>query len=259
MQRIRRRQRQVDVGRAAHLSPSTIGRQESGDIGAFETLERHARALGLRVEVRLTGRGGELARLADEEHAAIVEALARRLRNGGFEVATEVSFNEWGDRGRVDLAGFDPRRRLLVLVEAKTELADLQDTIGRLDVKSRLARRIAERRGWQADGTVVVLAVAATAWNRALVAARRSYFAGFAGMWLLGGGLPLPAEGGQILLWVPARRAGRRGWLAGRRRIRRAGGRGMARRAGGRKYLPPGEAYDRTDAGGQAQLPPGRS
>lgn len=221
MRRIRRSQRQADVARSAGLSTSVVGRHEAGAIARLGPLQAHASALGLRAEVRLSGIGGELARLADDEHAAIVELLAGRLRAGGWEVTAELSFNEWGDRGRVDLAGYEPGSRRLVLVEVKTELVDLQDTLGRLDVKARLARRIASARGWRPDGVAVVLALAATSANRAVVAAHRTLFSTYQQRWLHGAGAPGFAPGERILLWVPSRQAGRPGWLAGRRRVTR--------------------------------------
>ncbi len=219
MRRIRRGQRQSDVARAAGLSSSVVGRHEAGEIARMDPLRAHAEALGLRAEVRLTGIGGELARLSDDEHAAIQELLAARLRARRFEVVAELSFNEWGERGRVDLAAFEAGSAMLVVVEVKAELSDLQDTLGRLDVKGRLAKRIASLRGWQPAGAAVVLAVAATSANRAIVAAHPALFSGYTRRWLRDAGLPSLVPGKRMLLWVPARQAGRSSWLAGRHRV----------------------------------------
>ena len=205
----------------AGLSCSAVGRHESGRIARLDPLRAHALAMGLRAELRLTGVGGELARLSDDEHAAIEELLARRLRSGRFEVAAELSFSEWGERGRVDLAAFQASTDMLVLVEVKAELADLQETLGRLDVKARLARRIAALRAWQPTAVAVVLAVAATGANRRVVAAHPTLFRPYERRWLGRAGLPGLIPGARVLLWVPARQAGRSAWLAGRRRVSR--------------------------------------
>lgn len=82
-------------------------------------------------------------RLSDEEHAAIVEVLATWFRAQGFVVDVEASFSEWGERGRIDLLAFDPRTRTLVIVEVKSQLLDLQDLFGSMDVKERLSSTIA--------------------------------------------------------------------------------------------------------------------
>lgn len=52
-----------------------------------------------------------------------------------------------------------------MIVEVKTQLLDLQDLFGSLNVKERLATTIAERRGWTVRRRVTVLAVASTAAN----------------------------------------------------------------------------------------------
>src|SRR5688572_17630332 len=82
MVRVRHRLRQADVGRRANLSQATIARHESGVIRSLHALERHAAVLDLRIDVRLRGLRADLARLADDEHAAIVE-----LFTSGFQAA----------------------------------------------------------------------------------------------------------------------------------------------------------------------------
>src|SRR3972149_2729666 len=55
----------------------------------------------------------------------------------------------------------------LAVVEVRPELADLQELLGRLDEKARPAGTIARQRGWRAVRILTVLAVAATAGDRA--------------------------------------------------------------------------------------------
>jgi transcriptional regulator with XRE-family HTH domain len=223
MLRIRRGWRQTDVATRCGLSSSVIGRHENGEVQSLAALERHAGVFGVRVRLTLTGRGGELVRLRDEEHAAIVEAMAAWLRSLEYTLDAEVSFNEWGERGRVDLLAFDARNGTLAIVEAKTELTDMQDLFGALDVKRRLASRIAARRGWTVRRVVVVLAVAASPVNRRIVQEHRTLFAAFPVRRLSRGALQ---SGERMLTWIHADAAQRPAWAAARRRIRTRAGEG---------------------------------
>ena len=217
MLRIRRGWRQEDVATRCGLSTSVIGRHEGGLVQSVAALERHADAFGLRIRLSLTGRGGELDRLRDEEHAAIVEVMAAWLRSLGFAVEAEASFNEWGERGRFDLLAFDGASETLLLVEAKTEFTDLQDLFGSLDMKQRLASRIAERRGWNVRRCVVVLAVAASPFNRRIVRSHRALFAAYTVRRISRSALH---AGGRVLMWIDAGRAARPAWTGARRRVR---------------------------------------
>jgi hypothetical protein len=67
-------------------------------------------------------------------------------------VTPEVSYSEFGERGSIDLLGWHPGQRLLLVVEIKTELTSIEETIRRHDAKTRLAARVAMQRfGWNAD------------------------------------------------------------------------------------------------------------
>ena len=217
MLRLRREWRQSDVAEKAGISSSAVGRHESGAIGSLGILEKHAAVLGLRVDVRVLGRAGSLIRLGDEEHARIVETVAARFREHGFLTETEASFSEWGERGRIDLLAFDPATGTLAIVEVKTQLLDLQDLFGSLNVKQRLAATIAQRRGWKVDGCVTVLAVANTAANRRVVREHPSLFADFDARRLTIAGL---RPGNRLIHWVKAD-GGAGAWLAGRQRVSR--------------------------------------
>ena len=103
----------------------------------------------------------------DEDHATLQSAWANRLRRWGWLVWVEVSFNHYGDRGRVDLVAWHPILRILCVVEIKTQLADAQGTLGPLDVKVRVGRRIASSLGLPPPRLVVpVLIVRDTVTNR---------------------------------------------------------------------------------------------
>jgi transcriptional regulator with XRE-family HTH domain len=220
MMRIRRGWRLRDVADRARLSPATIGRTELGSITSVSVVRAHAAVLDMRVEWRVTGRGADVARLLDAEHAAIVETLAATLATAGWQAEAESSYSEYGERGRIDLLAFDPSTKRLAVVEVKTELADLQDLFGSLNAKTRLAPGIGRRKGWHSSRAVTVLAVAATATNRSIVGGHPALFSPFEHRWFRGHRLPR-FGGDRLLLWIPAAAAGRRSWLAGRRRVRR--------------------------------------
>lgn len=217
MTRIRRDWRQSDVAPRAGISASVIARHERGMINSLAMLDRHAAALDLRLDLRLVGRAGHLVRLADEEHAAIVDALADWLRHSGFRVEAEASFSEWGERGRIDLLAYDPQTKAVVIVEVKTLLLDLQELLGSLNVRERLISTIGRRRGWTVDRRITVLAVAATAANRKFV---RSHAALFGPFVVRRVGQPALEVGPRVLLWITPRRTARRTWVAGRERVR---------------------------------------
>ncbi len=116
--RLRQGRRQSDIAKGARLSPAAVARHEQGQLSSIGRLRRHAEALELRLDLRLSGRGGELDRLADDEHAAIVEVVARLLRETGHEIEVEQSYNERGERGRFDILAHHPTS-LTVLLRPK--------------------------------------------------------------------------------------------------------------------------------------------
>jgi transcriptional regulator with XRE-family HTH domain len=218
MLRIRSRWRQSDVSQKAGISSTVVGRHENGVIGSLGALEKHAAVFALRIDVRLVGRAGQLVRLADEEHARIVESIAAWFRSHGYLTETEASFSEWGERGRIDLLAYDPATRTLVIVEVKTQLLDLQDLFGSLNVKERLASTIAGRRGWAVSRRVTLLAAADTAANRTVVREHPALFAQFPRTRL--SAAAIRGGGVRLLHWVAPHATGRQGWLAGRQRVR---------------------------------------
>lgn len=159
--RLRRRLRQDDLARAAGVSRGTIGRIEHGqaDKVTIETLEKVARPLGARVVCRLTWNGEGLDRLLDAKHATIVDQVVSILRAAGWLVATEVSFNAWGERGSIDVLALHQGARILLVIEVKSVVPDVQATLVTLDRKERLALQIAGERGWDAIGVGRLLVI----------------------------------------------------------------------------------------------------
>lgn len=225
MARLRRNWTQAEVARRARISVATVSRIEGGEVARFRlaTTQRHGDALGVRIELTATGRGGEVAHLADEEHAAIVEWLAAILVADGWQVAPEVSFSVYGERGRVDLLASRPADGVLLVVEVKTELVDLQELFGSLHVKERHAPALAARHGWAVNRVATLLAVADTDRNRLLVRRHATLFARFerhAGRVLAWTHRPRRSTA-NLLLYVAPGHAQRDAWLATRRRVRR--------------------------------------
>ena len=145
--------RQIDVARRAGVSQTTVSRLERGGLDgvALAQLAEVAGVLGVRIDLVPRWRGGDLDRLLNARHVALHEAVTRwfRERWPGWELAPEVSFSIYGERGVVDLFAWAANQRALLVVDLKTELVDLNELVGTLDRKRRLAREIVRERGWQ--------------------------------------------------------------------------------------------------------------
>jgi transcriptional regulator with XRE-family HTH domain len=160
--RHRLRWRQADVGERAGLSQDVISLVERGRIEdvSVRALRAHARALDAELIIELRWRAGELDRLADEGHAALVGAVAAALERHGWEVRPEVSFAVFGERGSIDVVAWHAPSSTLLVVEVKTELTSIEETLRRHDAKVRLAAKVVEARfGWRARvvGRLLVL------------------------------------------------------------------------------------------------------
>jgi transcriptional regulator with XRE-family HTH domain len=153
--RRRRGWRQDDLAAASRVSRATIARVELGGAAGqkVQMLEKIGAALSARLDARLLWNGESLDRLLDEAHASIVNELSRRLIAAAWDVAPEVSFSIFGERGSIDLLAFHSTQGLLLVVEVKSALPDLQAMLVTLDRKARLAPRIAQDRGWRAGSS----------------------------------------------------------------------------------------------------------
>lgn len=244
--RVRLDLRQDDVSDRAGLSRACIAKHELGRIegATVRTLRRHAEALGLTLEITLRGPTGELVK--DEEHALLTQWVKRQLDPMGWQTEAEASYSIYGERGRIDLLGWWPDRRIVLVDEQKTDLPDVQDVLGTLDTKERLARQIARERGWDADAVAVLLVVTRTSRNVRTVQRFEALFGRFslrgaaAVRWLRD---PVGAQ--HLLLFVPPEAVGRASWRNGRRRVRRMSAPATAARSGGRREasnVTPGSA-----------------
>jgi transcriptional regulator with XRE-family HTH domain len=170
--RIRLERRQLDVARDARLSRSLVASIDRGQLAGVTvgSLVRAAGAIGADVDLRLRWRGEALDRLLDEDHAAIVESLVRRLIAAGWKVAVEVTFSKWGERGSIDVLGWYPPTGALLVVEVKSVVPDSQATNHGLDRKVRLAPELARDRGWRVDHVSRLLVIGDGATSRRRIA-----------------------------------------------------------------------------------------
>jgi transcriptional regulator with XRE-family HTH domain len=154
--------RQQDLGSRAGVSQGFVSLVERGRIGNL-TVDRSRSVCGCldaRLVITVQWRGGDLDRLLDEGHATLVGRISALLEGLGWETGTEITFSEFGERGSIDVLAWHPATRTLLVVEDKSELASIEETLRTHDVKVRLAPKIAvERGGWKpaAVGRLLVL------------------------------------------------------------------------------------------------------
>lgn len=175
--RIKKGWRQVDLARRAQLSTATVWRLESGrtdelTVAAVITL---VEALGGRVQFDVRWFGAELDRLLNARHSALHESVAHNFRGrGGWMIAPEVSFNVYGERGIIDIRAWHAETKTLLVIELKTDIVDVNELMGTVDRKRRLAPVVARDRGWEAATVAVWVIVGDSATNRRRVHAHGS-------------------------------------------------------------------------------------
>ena len=175
--RIKKGLRQADVAATAGVSQQTVSKVEGGKLGrtTVGVLRRMATAVDARLEVEFRWQGAELARLVGGRHSAMHEAMAGIFAGLPEWISQpEVSFSIYGERGIIDILAWHAPTQSLLVIELKTELADLQETLGTFDRKIRLAKSIAKERGWDPKTVSAWLVIAEGSTNRARVAAHRS-------------------------------------------------------------------------------------
>jgi transcriptional regulator with XRE-family HTH domain len=176
--RRRRGWTQERLAAGAGVSRSVIVRIERGraDRVTVHTLVRVAAALGSSISLKLLWQGEGLDRLLDASHADLVEQIVRLLSEGGWEVATEVSFNIHGERGSIDVLALHPATGALLVIEVKSVVPDIQQTLHGLDRKVRVARQVAKGRGWNALTVSRVLVLPDDRTSRRRVETHKSTF-----------------------------------------------------------------------------------
>lgn len=176
--RIKRRWRQVDLSGRARVSRATIWRAERGHLDELSVavIRRICEPLEIRVELQPRSRGADLDRMANARHTVLHESVARALARDfpEWEMAPEVSFSIWGERGVIDLLLWHPTRRALLIIELKTEIVDPGELIGTMDRRRRLAREIVKERRWDPLTVSVWVVVAPSRSNERTIGRFRS-------------------------------------------------------------------------------------
>jgi transcriptional regulator with XRE-family HTH domain len=162
MLRVRHGFTQAALGLRAGVSREAVSLIERGQARRLRlrTVEGVLGALGARTELRLMWNGPELDRMLDAVHAWIGASVKRRVEAWGWVVKVEVSFNHYGERGRIDLLAWHGATRTLLVVEVKSALVDVQQLLGSLDVKTRIGRQTAARFGWEVRHVVPAIVFA---------------------------------------------------------------------------------------------------
>jgi len=152
-----------------------VARVEGGNSGSIpiEKIDAILAAVGARFDPRISWNGEALDRLLDAAHAGLVDSFLARLRALGWEVAAEVTFAIYGERGSVDVLAWHGATRVLLVVEVKSVVPDIQAMLSSLDRKVRLARQIGGSRGWTPTsvGRLLVIGESRTARRRVSVVA----------------------------------------------------------------------------------------
>jgi len=175
--RIRKRWRQEDLSARAGVSRASIGRIESGQLASVPlgTIRRVAAALDARFDTVVRWQGGDLGRLLNGRHAAMHEAMARLFASlDGWVAEPEVSFSIYGERGVIDILAWYPVSHVLLVIELKTEFVDVNELMGSVDRKRRLAAVIARERGWDPIGVATWVVLSDNRTNRRALAAHET-------------------------------------------------------------------------------------
>ena len=171
--------RQQDVADRARVSQKLVSLAEAGQLErlSIASLRAIGRVLEVRMQVEPLWRGGQLPRLLDGEHAALVNTVAAIMRRRGWQILVEYTFNHFGDRGSVDLVGWQPPYRALVIVEVKSRITDVQDLHAAMGRKRRIVPTLlAGERGWRATSVGQLLVVGEASAQRRLVARHAEIF-----------------------------------------------------------------------------------
>jgi transcriptional regulator with XRE-family HTH domain len=149
----------VAIGLSQRVLAMRIGRSqayvslvERGRIAGFSIAEAEAicrglgatLVLGIEAPVLIAG-----PRQRDAAHARCVAYVARRLIRDGWIVRREVQIGTPGRPGWIDVLAYNPESRVLLVIEVKTELADLGGLERQLGWYSQEARRAVRGLGWK--------------------------------------------------------------------------------------------------------------
>lgn len=172
---VRRRHgwRQSDVARLSGAPQTCVSRLERGHLEhlRLSTIRRISAALEISLQIEPRWRGGESARLLDEDHAHLIGRCAAVLPTVLWAKELEYTFNVYGERGAVDIVAWHAGARALLIVEVKSSIVDLQDLLSTLDRKVRLVPAlVANQYGWRPATVSKLVFAPATTRNRRTIA-----------------------------------------------------------------------------------------
>jgi hypothetical protein len=120
------------------------------DTLSVRTLRAVLGAVEARLEVNVFWRGGAIDRLTDERHAGLVEIVVRRVKREGWRANIEVSYGRYRETGSIDVLAWHERSRSLLVIEVKSEITSVEETLRKHDEKVRFGAAIArERYAWR--------------------------------------------------------------------------------------------------------------
>ena len=133
--------RQGDGNQSRHIVQAI----EGGRAGTLKLnqIRSHFETFNARARVTVWWNGADLDRLLDARHAGVVEAGLSELRKYEWRTAGEVPFNEYGERGSMDILAGKESEAAVLVGEAKTEWGSIEETLRKLDIKARLAPKVA--------------------------------------------------------------------------------------------------------------------
>jgi transcriptional regulator with XRE-family HTH domain len=164
--------RQMDVAARAAVSQQAVSDIECGRFGrlSIDVYCRVAAAMDADVPLTPRWRGSRLGRLLDRRHAQLQDQVVRLIA-GAWEVRTEATFNDLGERGSVDILAWRPDRQALLIIEIKSEIYSLEETLRTLNLKARAVPRAVEREaGWRARHVAAILVLPDGSTHRDVVA-----------------------------------------------------------------------------------------
>jgi hypothetical protein len=194
--RLRRGWRQLDLAAHAGVSRTTVSRVERAAFGQvpMDATRAVAAALQIRVELVARARAMDLDRVVNGRHSAMSEYVTGWVSGiPGWVLRPEVSFSEYGERGVIDLLCWHARSGSILMIEIKTEVVDVGDVLGRLDIKRRQAAKVARALGWRPASVSTRLLLAESMTNRRRAEAHAALLSA-----------ALPDSGRALLRWLKA-------------------------------------------------------
>lgn len=167
--RIKKRWRQQDVAAKSGTRRQAVSLLEAGRVAKLrvDVVLRIIETLGGNVDFVVRWQGGELDRLLNARHSALHESVARHFGTlADWVIVPEVSFSIRGERGVIDILAWHAATQTLLVIELKTDVVDVNELMGTLDKKGRLAPDVAMHRGWRPDAVAVWVIVADGVRNR---------------------------------------------------------------------------------------------